>query len=67
LRLCADTLLDGAEGGGRSTKVDVKFNSLVATLPIQNVVELLIKKLRTKCYLFGMLLTAGQKQTTSSS
>jgi hypothetical protein len=48
LRLCPDTLLDGAEGGGRSTKVDVKFNSPVATLPIQNVAKLLIKKLRTK-------------------
>jgi hypothetical protein len=30
----------------------VKFNSSVATLPIQNVAELLIKKLRTKCYWF---------------
>jgi hypothetical protein len=39
LRLCQDTLLDGAEGGGRSAAVDVKFNSPVATLPIQNVAE----------------------------
>jgi hypothetical protein len=37
--LCPDTLLDGAEGGGRSKAVDVKFNSPIATLPIQNVAE----------------------------
>jgi hypothetical protein len=56
LRLCLETLLDGVEGGGRSTRVDVKFNSLVATLSIQNVAEVYsvvrttgqeIKKLRT--------------------
>jgi hypothetical protein len=39
LRLCPDALLDGDEGGGRPTTVDVKFNSPVGTLPIQNVAE----------------------------
>jgi hypothetical protein len=41
LRLCLDTLLDGVEGGGRSVAVDVKFNSPVATLPIQNATSIL--------------------------
>ena len=41
LILCSDALLDefGAEGGARSAAVDVKFNYLVATLPIQNAAE----------------------------